>query len=122
APRRCRRSNGAVPIPDATELLDRRAELLRAGPSPELEELTDTLRERLAESEPVVRRITADEPGDLLDRLARGEQVHPIAGTADLLDRLDDDRRCFVLEHPALPGRPANVVWVALWNGVAGDI
>ena len=42
----------------------------------------------------------------------------PSPGPTTSQDRLDDDRRCFVLEHPALPGRPLNVVWCALWRGV----
>ncbi len=107
---------------DATALLDLRAALLDGAPSAELEATTEALRVRLEGAEPVVRRITRDEPGDLVERLAEGEVVHPIVDDEDLADRLDDDRRCYVLEHPALPGRPMNVVWVALWNGVAGDV
>lgn len=107
---------------DATALLDLRAALLDGGPSAELEATTEALRERLEASEPIVRRVRRDEPGDLVERLATAEVVHPIADDQDLADRLDDDRRCFVLEHPALPGRPMNVVWVALWDGTAGDV
>jgi malonyl-CoA decarboxylase len=103
-------------------LLDRRAALLAEGPSAALDEVTAQLRTLLEAGEPSVRRITLDEPDDLLGRLAAGEPVHPIEGPEDLADRLAADRRCFVLEHPALPGRPLNVVWVALWRGVAGDV
>lgn len=115
--------------PDATALLDRRAELLRrrgdgAGRdvSRELDSVTEELRAALDTTEPMVRRVRPDEPGELLDRLAAAEPVHPVSGPDDLADRLAPDRRCFVLEHPALPGRPMNVVWVALWTGVAQDI
>jgi malonyl-CoA decarboxylase len=92
------------------------------GPSAELERTTKALMERLSDSKPVVRRVTSAEPGDLLDRLVAAEPVHPIAGPADLADRLDEDRRCYVLEHPSLPGRPSNIVWVALWRGVASSM
>ena len=104
------------------ELLDRRAALLRQGRSTELDEATDQLRDLLGRDDPSVRRITLDEPAEVLTRLSEGEQVHPFDGPDDLADRLDRDRRCFVLEHPQLPGRPLNVVWVALWQGVAGDV
>ena len=48
--------------------------------------------------------------------------MHPVRDGRDLADRLDADRRLFVLEHPVLPGRPMNVVWVALWRGAPGSI
>lgn len=109
---------------DAVALLDRRAALLdgSGADGAELERVTHELREALRAGDPRVRRITAGEPDDLLERLRAAEPVHPIASDADLADRLDEDRRCFVLEHPLLPGRPYNVVWVALWQGVASSI
>ncbi len=114
-----------MPTSDVSALVDRRAALL-ADRSPdartELDGVTAELREALDGRSPRVRRVTADEPGDLLQRLAAAEPVHPIRGDDDLADRLDDDRRCFVLEHPLLPGRPLNVVWVALWQGVPTDL
>lgn len=114
-----------MPDPDAARLLDRRAALLRAdgiGLQDELDEVTDALRDVLGRDEPAVRRLSLADPDELIERIAAAEPVHPVSGRADLADRLDVDRRCFVLEHPALPGRPMNVVWVALWNGIAGDV
>ncbi len=117
------RSNGPVTVEDPVALLDRRAALLEGRGDPgELDEVTSALRSALDGVEPAVRRITADEPGDLLVRLAQDEPVHPVRSPEDLANRLADDRRCYVLEHPALPGRPSNVVWVALWKGVAGSV
>jgi len=73
----------------------------------------------LATEDAVVRRVRADNPADseLIELLVAGEPVHPFGGQADVADRFADDRRCFVLEHPLLPDRPLNVVFVALWNG-----
>ena len=114
-----------MPSSDLSALVDRRATLL-ADRHPEdrdeLDRVTVELRDALDGRAARVRRVTADEPGDLVERLASAEPVHPVSGPEDLADRLDDDRRCFVLEHPLLPGRPLNVVWVALWQGVPGDL
>ncbi|MDQ2679205.1 MAG: malonyl-CoA decarboxylase family protein [Actinomycetota bacterium] len=114
-----------MPSSDVSALVDRRASLL-ADRDPddrdELDHVTAELRDALDGRSPRVRRVTADEPGDLVQRLAAAEPVHPISGPEDLADRLDDDRRCFVLEHPLLPGRPLNVVWVALWRGIPDDL
>ena len=107
-------------------LVDRRAELLGApggdARDSELDIVTDELRRRLADVPTVVRRIDPAEPGELPNRLAALEPVHPIAGPADLADRLDVDRRLFALQHPLLPDRPMNVVWVALCTGVPTSI
>ena len=111
----------------AADLVDRRAVLLstaRPG-SPEDAELSAVTRRLgriLAVGEPVVRRVTSEDPPGLAERLASAEPVHPVAGPLDLADRLDVDRRCYVIEHPGLPDRPLNVVWVALVRGVAGDL
>ena len=112
-----------TPDPTGTAaLVDQRAQLLvdRAGPEL-LGPATDALAAALAAAEPVVRRVRRTEV-DLVDRLVAHEPVHPFAGPADVDDRFDDDRRVFVLDHPLLPGRPLNVVFVALRTGVPGRI
>lgn len=112
------------------ELLDRRADLLDRrtgsgrpdGSDPgrvELDALRAELARRLSERPPVVRRVTLDDPDELLDHLADTEPVHPVQSPQDAADRLDDDRRCFVLAHPELPERPLNVVWCALVDDAA---
>lgn len=118
--------------PQLLNLVRQRAALLQAGTatsvkdSPdsgtveELVHLTMELKSQLASSPMAVRGLTLDEPGDLMERLALSEPVHPFADTspkdrqADLADRFAADRRCYVLEHPLLAGHPLNVVFVAL--------
>ena len=91
-----------------------------ADPSDELAAVTAELKIRLESAPMAVRRLTLGEPGDLCDRLALAEPIHPFASSspadreADIADRFALDRRCFVLEHPLLRGHPLNVVWVAL--------
>jgi len=101
----------------------------RDGSTAELDELTAELDELTAElgsmmhnEQLFVRRLDRSEPAAVLDRLVELEPVHPFGGPDDLDDRLDEDRRCYVLEHPDLPGRPLNVVWCALRNGVPADL
>lgn len=110
-----------------SDLLDQRAELLDAAAhdaahDAELARVTDTLSELVDAEGLRIRRITLDEPAEVLDRLVDAEPVHPFSGPDDVADRLDDDRRCFVLELPSAPSRPLNVVFCALWRGLARDL
>jgi malonyl-CoA decarboxylase len=108
------------------DLVDRRAALLRSGRdgggagSGELASVTAELRDALADGVPVLRRIGPADP--LAHELGRREPVNPLAEPADLDRRLAPDRRLFAIEHPALPGRPMNVVWVALTVGVPTEL
>ncbi len=114
-----------------SDLLDQRAELLRAGAhdagpddahEAELRRVTDTLA-ALVDAEGLrIRRITADEPPEVLGRLVDAEPVHPFTGTEDVADRLAEDRRCFVLQLDSAPSRPLNIVFCALWHGLARDL
>lgn len=106
-----------------SQLLAARAELLQRSDDPHrLAELTRQLRIELAAAEPTVRRLEPGHDGALLAELARREPVNPVRDDADLADRVDADRRCLVLEHPALPDQVLAVVWCALWHGAAGDL
>lgn len=114
-----------MPAAPTDAQLDRRADLLarcRAEQAAELSRLTEDLGAVMRGDDLVVRRLTIDEPSEVLDRLVGAEPVHPFAGPDDVQDRLDDDRRCYVLEHPALPHRPLNIVWCALWRGAPRDL
>lgn len=107
-------------------LVDRRAELLANGRSrsdaEELDELTASLRSALDSAAPTVRRVALGDDPALLERLRRDEAVHPAGSTAEFERRFAEDRRCVVLEHPELPGRALNVVFCALWKGLARDL
>jgi malonyl-CoA decarboxylase len=115
-------------VADATHLLTRRASLLadRDDASTErrdeLERVTAQLRAALDAVEPSVRRIGPDDDPALLERLRTDEPVHPAPDDASFRRRLAPDRRVFVLEHPALPGRALNVVFAGLCHGVAHDL
>ena len=117
----------APPDVPGPEQIDRRAHLLSLRDPDslereELDRLTGSLGPMMGSDDLRVRRVLSTDPPGLLERLVAREPVHPFAGPEDVADRLDDDRRCFVLEHPALPGRPFNVVWCALWTGICGDL
>ena len=114
----------AVSAPQPIDLLRRRAELVGVrtptdAQRRELDELTEALRAELV-GPAAVRPLRTDTATDaaLIRRLAELEPVNPVRSDADLRDRVDADRRVFVLEHPALPGHPMNVVWVALCDAV----
>ncbi len=113
----------------ALELLERRAALIAVaelGPEgrAELDRVTAELGSLLAGAAHV-RCLELEDPsgpGSLARRMAACEPVNPVSGEADLRDRFDRDRRVVVLEHPALPGRPMNIVWVALCRGIPGRL
>lgn len=115
-------------VADATHLLVRRASLLADRDDAsgerraELEQATAQLRAALDAVEPSVRRVGTDDDPTLLERLRTDEPVHPAPDDASFQRRLAPDRRVFVLEHPALPGRALNVVFAALCDGVAHDL
>ncbi|MEO1061861.1 MAG: malonyl-CoA decarboxylase [Actinomycetota bacterium] len=67
-------------------------------------------------------RLTWDSPTSVLEKLIDYEAVHEIQGWDDLRRRLQGDRRCFALFHPALPGDPLIFVAVALTEGLATSV
>ncbi len=67
-------------------------------------------------------RLTWDSPTSVLEKLIDYEAVHEIQGWDDLRRRLQGDRRCFALFHPALPGDPLIFVAVALTDGLATSV
>lgn len=108
-------------------LVDLRADLMPiASQSPELGRLDDHLKELLAAwfdfGMLELQRITWDSPAALLQKLIDYEAVHQIRSWEDLRNRLDSDRRCYALFHPAMPREPLAIVQVALLIGMATNI
>lgn len=109
-------------------LIERRAQLLDRAQAPgtrpdeasELAELTAALEELLSHGHRVRYLDPAASPTDvaLAERLAAAEPVHPAGSPAARERRFAKDRRVVVIEHPAVAGRPLNVVWVALCQGL----
>ena len=58
----------------------------------------------------------------VLEKLARYEAVHAVAGWRDLHRRLEADRRCFAFFHPALPDEPLIFIEVALTKGISDTV
>ena len=69
-----------------------------------------------------LQQITWDAPAALLEKLFVYEAVHEIKSWDDLKNRLAADRRCFAFFHPRMPDEPLIFVWVALHDGMAGNI
>ena len=70
-----------------------------------------------------LERITWDAPASLLEALAEHEAVHSIRSWQDIKHRLAAaDRRCFAFTHEQMPDQPLIFVWVALTDGIAGEI
>jgi len=62
-------------------------------------------------------------PAHILEKIIRYEAVHPIAGWADLKNRLaPPDRRCFAFFHPQLDDEPLIFVEVALTTEIPGAV
>ena len=69
-----------------------------------------------------LKQITWGAPASLLEKLFTYEAVHEIKSWDDLKNRLAADRRCFAFFHPRMPDEPLIFVWVALSEGMAGNI
>lgn len=67
-------------------------------------------------------RVDWRTPAYLLEQIIAHEAVHEIRGWNDLRRRLDLDRRCFALFHPALPDEPLIFVEVALADRMAAAV
>lgn len=67
-------------------------------------------------------RLDWSSPAAMLENVVEFEAVHGIKDWGDLRRRLDNDRRCFALFHPALKEVPLIFVEIALSQGVPGSI
>lgn len=69
-----------------------------------------------------LRRIHAHTPAVVLESLMKFEAVHRIKGWCDLQRRLEADRRCFALFHPALPNEPLAFTELALTSELSAMV
>jgi malonyl-CoA decarboxylase len=127
-PPRLRLLTQLTTIPDGIKfLVELRATLLKLRRStPHIDALEADLRGLLANWFDVgfldLRRIDWSSPAILLERLVHYEAVHEIRSWRDLKNRLDSDRRCYALFHPAMPLDPLIFVEVALVRGLADNV
>ncbi len=68
------------------------------------------------------RRIDRRTPDAVLEKLIQCEAVHQIRDRRDLLRRLEADRRCYALFHPALPDDPVIFTELALTGGISAHV
>ena len=68
------------------------------------------------------RRIDRRTPDAVLEKLVQHEAVHQIRDRRDLLRRLEADRRCYALFHPALPDDPVIFTELALTGGISAIV
>jgi malonyl-CoA decarboxylase len=68
------------------------------------------------------QQIDWETPMAVLEKLFEYEAVHEIRDWNDLRRRLDADRRCFGLFHPAWPGEPLIFIEVALTRGMSARL
>jgi len=70
----------------------------------------------------VLQRIDWRTSAVVLERLIQYEAVHQIQGWRDLRRRLEGDRRCYALFHPALREEPLIFIEVALTRGMQANV
>jgi malonyl-CoA decarboxylase len=69
-----------------------------------------------------LRPIDWRSPPHVLEYLIRHEAVHAVRDGRDMRRRLEADRRCFALYHPAMPDEPVAFTEIALTPGLVGDV
>ena len=67
-------------------------------------------------------RIDGDTPAPVLEKLIQYEAVHAVHDWREMRRRLEADRRCYALFHPAWPGEPLIFTEVALTRGVGTKV
>jgi malonyl-CoA decarboxylase len=108
-------------------LIEMRAQLLRglsehpawAGIEAELDQL---LRSWFNQGFLVCRRIHRRTPPTVIEKLVQHEAVHQFRDRRDLRRRLQADRRCYALFHPALPEDPVIFTELSLTRGMSARV
>jgi malonyl-CoA decarboxylase len=134
------RSSGPVPRPQAglfetrfnslperlAALIDIRRELLEGlDQHPEWAQmeadLSDRLKSLLNSGDLRLLRLDQDTPTPVIDQIIKYEAVHRVRDSRDLERRMAEDRRCYALFHPALPGEPLIFTELALTQGMSSN-
>jgi malonyl-CoA decarboxylase len=108
------------------ELIDTRRELLEGlDRHPEWAQmeadLSDLLKSLLNGGDLRLMRLDQDTPTPVLDQIIKYEAVHRVRDSKDLERRMAEDRRCYALFHPALPGEPLIFTELALTHGMSSN-
>jgi malonyl-CoA decarboxylase len=69
-----------------------------------------------------LRRLDWQTAPAILEKLIAYEAVHPIGDWRELRRRLESDRRCFGLFHPAMPDTPLIFTELALTSGLSANV
>ena len=68
------------------------------------------------------QQIDCETPPSILEKLFEHEAVHAIQDWKDLRRRLEDDRRCYALFHPAWPDEPLIFAELALTRRISTSL
>ena len=108
------------------ELIDTRRELLEGlDQHPEWAQmeadLSGLLKSLLNSGDLRLVRLDQHTPTPVIDQIIKYEAVHRIRDSYDLERRMAEDRRCYALFHPALPGEPLIFTELALTQGMSSN-
>jgi len=97
---------------------------LRDHPSWEVleDDLAQVLRAAFNRSLLVFEQIDWETPAPVLEKLMQYEAVHAIRDWRDMRRRLEADRRCYALFHPAWADEPLIFAEVALTVGIGSQV
>ncbi len=84
-------------------------------------ELSDLLKSLLNSGDLRLVRLDQHTPTPVIDQIIKYEAVHRVRDSRDLERRMADDRRCYALFHPALPGEPLIFTELALTQGMSSN-
>ncbi len=109
-------------------VLDLRADILAAKPTSAIalepldEEFSHLLNSWFQQGFLYLQEITRDSSFRQIRYLTQHDLVHPMQSLEEIWYRLGEDRRCFSLNHRAMPEEPIVFIEVALTHGIARSI
>jgi malonyl-CoA decarboxylase len=84
-------------------------------------DLSGLLKSLLHSGDLRLLRLDQDTPTPVIDQIIKYETVHRVRDSHDLERRMAEDRRCYALFHPALPGEPLIFTELALTQGMSSN-